>query len=118
MFNKCAYHSPSQNIELHVCSQRKCTEFYVFQRLCFDGHSDVEVLVDTDLQSVEGLAFDWISNNLYFVDGELKSVEVIRTDIHNYGRMRRSLLTDNDLDNPRGIAVHPLRGFVLLFRYI
>ncbi|XP_042893587.1 sortilin-related receptor-like isoform X2 [Penaeus japonicus] len=84
------------------------------KRLCFDGHSDVEVLVDTDLQSVEGLAFDWISNNLYFVDGELKSVEVIRTDIHNYGRMRRSLLTDNDLDNPRGIAVHPLRGYLYI----
>ncbi|XP_037803738.1 sortilin-related receptor-like isoform X3 [Penaeus monodon] len=84
------------------------------KRLCFDGHSDVEVLVDTDLQSVEGLSFDWISNNLYFVDGELKSVEVIRTNIHNYGRMRRSLLTDKDLDNPRGIAVHPIRGYLYI----
>ncbi|XP_069974716.1 sortilin-related receptor isoform X2 [Penaeus vannamei] len=102
MKNNCIYWSDINESNLGI------------KRLCFDGHSDVEVLVDKDLQSVEGLALDWISNNLYFVDGELKSVEVIRTDIHNYGRMRRSLLTDKDLDNPRGIAVHPLRGYLYI----
>ena len=84
--------------------------FNDFQRLCFDGSHDVETLVETDLRSVEGLAFDWVSKNLYFVDGERKTLEVIRTDISNFGRMRRTLLNSASLDNPRGIAVHPYRG--------
>ncbi|XP_045625309.2 sortilin-related receptor isoform X2 [Procambarus clarkii] len=83
-------------------------------RLCFDGEHDVETLVDRNTQSVEGLAFDWISKNLYFVDGELKTVEVIRTDISHSGRMRRMLLNSSNLDNPRGIAVHPVRGYLYI----
>ncbi|XP_042228900.1 sortilin-related receptor-like isoform X2 [Homarus americanus] len=83
-------------------------------RLCFDGKHDVETLVDTKVHSVEGLAFDWISKNLYFVDGQLKTLQVIRTDISNYGRMRRTLLDSKELDNPRGIAVHPVRGYLYI----
>lgn len=82
---------------------------FFFQRLCFDGHHDVETLVE-DTQSVEGLAFDWVSKNLYFVDGDQKTLEVIRTDISNFGRMRRTLLSSDTLDNPRGIALHPYKG--------
>ncbi|KAK7076324.1 Sortilin-related receptor [Halocaridina rubra] len=84
------------------------------KRLIFDGHHVVETLVDTNLQSVEGLALDWISKNLYFVDGERKTLEVIRTDIAHYGRMRRTLLDSKVLDNPRGLAVHPVQGFLYI----
>lgn len=84
------------------------------KRLCFDGHHDVETLVDNNLHSVEGLALDWIAKNLYFVDGERKTLEVIRTDISNYGRMRRTLLDSKTLDNPRGIAVHPVHGLLYI----
>lgn len=83
-------------------------------RLCFDGHHDVETLVENNLRSVEGLAFDWVSKNLYFVDGDLKTLEVIRTDISNFGRMRRTLLSSDTLDNPRGIALHPYKGFLYI----
>ena len=71
--------------------------------------------METDLRSVEGLAFDWVSKNLYFVDGERKTLEVIRTDISNFGRMRRTLLNSDTLDNPRGITLHPRLGLESLF---
>lgn len=56
------------------------------------------------------MALDWISNNLYFVDGVRAQIEVIRTDIHNQGRMRRTILNKTVLKKPRGVAVHPLSG--------
>lgn len=83
-------------------------------RLHLDGKSEIEVLVEVDLKSVEGLALDWVSHNLYFVDGELAKVEVIRTDIHYMGRMRRVILNNTILDKPRGVAVHPKAGYLFL----
>ncbi|XP_071524036.1 sortilin-related receptor-like isoform X2 [Panulirus ornatus] len=100
MANNCIYWSDVEEMKI--------------RRLCFDGRHDVETLVDNNLRSVEGLAFDWISKNLYFVDGERKSLEVIRTDISYFGRMRRTLLNSSALDNPRGIALHPVRGYLFI----
>ena len=106
-------------------------------RLCLDGKSTPQVLVETQLESIEGMSFDWISNNLYvfflkcfafffslynlivcfsspryFVDGARAKIEVIRTDINNTGRMRRTILNGTVLDKPRGITVHPVRGYM------
>lgn len=69
------------------------------------------------ISSVEGLAFDWISKMLYFVDGVLAKIEVIRTDIHHSGRMRKTLLDKAILRKPRGIALDPVAGFVVLIRF-
>ena len=83
---------------------------FLLQRQCFDGNREVETLVNVGITNVEGMALDWVSNNLYFVDGGLHQIEVIRTDINHWGRMRRTILNDTILDNPRGIAVHPIKG--------
>jgi len=69
-----------------------------------------EVLVSGDLTSVEGLAFDWMARNLYFVDGSRKTIEVIKTDVFVLRRMRKQILGPKVLDKPRGIAVHPAKG--------
>lgn len=58
------------------------------------------------------MALDWMSNNLYFVDGARAKIEVIRTDINHTGRMRRTILNGTVLDKPRGITVHPARGYL------
>jgi len=57
------------------------------------------------VQQVEGLALDWLGDNIYWVDAGAKKIEVSRTD----GRFRKTLLTNN-LDKPRAIALHPSRG--------
>ncbi|KAF5282013.1 hypothetical protein FQA39_LY00537 [Lamprigera yunnana] len=81
-------------------------------RQCFNNGSSPEILVSTDLASIEGMAFDWISQNLYFVDGMLAKIELIRTDIHHSGRMRKTILDSKNLKKPRGIAVHPVAGYL------
>lgn len=56
------------------------------------------------------MAFDWISKHLYFVDGALSKIEVIRTNTKIPGHMRRTVLGATHLKKPRGIAVHPRAG--------
>lgn len=53
----------------------------------------------------------WVLSR-YFVDGARAKIEVIRTDINNTGRMRRTILNGTVLDKPRGITVHPVRGYM------
>ncbi|XP_046815781.1 sortilin-related receptor-like isoform X1 [Vespa crabro] len=77
-----------------------------------DGLSSPEILVETDLNSIEGMAFDWVSNVLYFVDGVKMRIQIIKTDISTTGRMRRTILGPNNLQKPRGIAVHPMMGYM------
>ncbi|XP_046432202.1 sortilin-related receptor-like isoform X1 [Neodiprion fabricii] len=77
-----------------------------------DGTSYPEILVETDLSSIEGMALDWISKVLYFVDGVQMKIEIIRVDISTMGRMRRTILDSAVLKKPRGIAVHPMNGYM------
>ncbi|XP_060804264.1 sortilin-related receptor isoform X1 [Amyelois transitella] len=81
-------------------------------RQCFNNGTAVEIIVDTDLASIEGMALDWISNVLFFVDGTRKKIEAIRTDLTNEGRMRVTILDQKALSKPRGIAVHPKAGYL------
>ncbi|KAJ8960391.1 hypothetical protein NQ314_006081 [Rhamnusium bicolor] len=81
-------------------------------RQCFANGSKVEVLVSTDLASIEGMALDWISKTLYFVDGVRSKIGLIRTDINHGGRMRRTILDSRVLHKPRGIALHPQHGYM------
>uniref|UniRef100_A0A1B6DW73 Sortilin-related receptor n=1 Tax=Clastoptera arizonana TaxID=38151 RepID=A0A1B6DW73_9HEMI len=76
------------------------------------GDRGPEILVERDLSSIEGMAYDWISNMLYFVDGLRKKIEVIRTDINYAGRLRKTVIGPNILKKPRGIAIHPMKGYL------
>lgn len=81
-------------------------------RQCFSNGSTSEILVSSDLASIEGMAYDWISHHLYFVDGLRARIELIRTDINYSGRMRRTILGPDVLKKPRGIVVHPTAGYI------
>ncbi|XP_048483491.1 sortilin-related receptor isoform X4 [Plutella xylostella] len=81
-------------------------------RQCFNDATAQEVVVDTDLASIEGMALDWISNVLFFVDGMRRKIEAVRTDLSNEGRMRATILDSKVLSKPRGIAVHPKAGYL------
>ncbi|XP_015843100.1 low-density lipoprotein receptor-related protein 2 [Peromyscus maniculatus bairdii] len=65
-----------------------------------------EVLVANRLGNVESLSFDWISRNLYWTDGGIKSVSVMRLA----DKSRRQIISN--LNNPRSIVVHPTAGFI------
>ncbi|XP_050504155.1 sortilin-related receptor-like isoform X9 [Diabrotica virgifera virgifera] len=81
-------------------------------RRCFVNGNATEILVSDDIISVEGIAFDWISKTLYFVDSVRAKIGLIRTNTNHNGRMRRTILNSTVLTKPRGIVVHPSQGYM------
>lgn len=73
------------------------------------GNGSVPV-VDSRLHSVEGMAFDWVSKHLYFVDGVLGRIEIVRTDVEDANLFRKTVINGTVAKKPRGIAVHPSAG--------
>ncbi|XP_076650087.1 nidogen isoform X4 [Halictus rubicundus] len=57
------------------------------------------------VSSPEGLAVDWVSRNIFWIDSGKTTVEVA-----NLETKKRKVLVSDGLVNPRGIAVHPFRG--------
>eukprot|EP00095_Tigriopus_kingsejongensis_P005304 maker-scaffold337_size202799-snap-gene-0.21 protein:Tk05304 transcript:maker-scaffold337_size202799-snap-gene-0.21-mRNA-1 annotation:"sortilin-related receptor" len=77
---------------------------------CLNG-SEPRALVENNLESVEGMAYDWITKTLYFADGPRHSIELIRVDLQNQGRMRKTIM-QGKVSRPRGLAIHPMEGYL------
>lgn len=60
----------------------------------------------TDIISPEGISIDWVSRNLYWTDSTKGTIEVASLET----KLRKTLFSSN-LTNPRGIAVHPMKGY-------
>ncbi|KAK4328369.1 hypothetical protein Pmani_001225 [Petrolisthes manimaculis] len=67
-------------------------------------------LVGSGLDLVEGLAYDWITGNLYWVNSRLNTMEVSRRD-----GSRRMVLLNNNISQPRGLSIDPFKGARWLF---
>uniref|UniRef100_A0A6B2EKV3 Sortilin-related receptor n=1 Tax=Phlebotomus kandelakii TaxID=1109342 RepID=A0A6B2EKV3_9DIPT len=81
-------------------------------RQCLNGNQSREVLVETDLASVEGMSYDWVSQLLFFVDGTRTKIEAVKTSLDAHARMRKTIIGSAHLSKPRGIVVHPLEGYI------
>ncbi|KAJ2950742.1 hypothetical protein O0L34_g9004 [Tuta absoluta] len=68
--------------------------------------SETKVVVQGKLTTPNGLAVDWIANNIYWTDNDFKVLEVARLD----GSSRKTLV--NDMNEPRALAVFPAKGFM------
>ncbi|KAG8190914.1 hypothetical protein JTE90_014395 [Oedothorax gibbosus] len=82
-------------------------------RHCSHPEKENEAVAESNMKSVEGLALDFISNNLYFSDRERSVVEMLKID-SSVGQLRRTILNSTFIDKPRGIAVHPLKGYLFI----
>ena len=71
-----------------------------------DGSGRENVLASQN-EGVEGLAVDWASKNLYYIDSRKGTLNVMSTANPEY---RRTLLSD--LKRPRAIVVHPNKGLI------
>lgn len=63
------------------------------------------MVVKTGLATAEGLAVDWIGENLYWVESNLDQIEVARLN----GNFRRTLIA-GEMESPRAIALDPRFG--------
>ena len=64
-------------------------------------------VVDSGVETPDGLACDWVGRKLYWADSETHRVEVANLD----GTMRRVLYW-RDIDQPRAIALDPTHGYL------
>ncbi|KAM9664148.1 low-density lipoprotein receptor-related protein 2 [Trichechus inunguis] len=86
----------------------------VIERM-FLNTTNRETVINHDLPAVEGLAVDWVTRKLYWLDAGLDGLFV--SDLN--GRFRRKLAehcvdVNNTFcfENPRGIVLHPRYGHV------
>ena len=79
-----------------------------FRRADLNG-SNMETVVSTDLTTADGIAVDWIAQNLYWTDTGRNVVEVARLN-----GTSRLIIVSKDLDEPRAIALFPRKGYGLL----
>ncbi|GLH14008.1 Putative vitellogenin receptor [Gryllus bimaculatus] len=69
--------------------------------------SHTEVIVSSNLTTPDGLAVDWIADNIYWTDAGRKVLEVARLD----GTSRKTVIWEG-LDEPRALAIFPRKGFL------
>ncbi|RXG68700.1 Low-density lipoprotein receptor-related protein 1 [Armadillidium vulgare] len=69
--------------------------------------TNIEVVVQTGLSTAEGLAVDWVGNNLYWVESNLDQIEVAKLN----GSFRRTLISSN-MESPRAISLDPRVGML------
>lgn len=69
--------------------------------------TDVRKVVAVNLTMPDGLAVDWLADNIYWTDTSRKMVEVARID----GTCRKAIIT-RELIEPRAIALFPKRGYL------
>jgi len=63
--------------------------------------------VTSGLTSPDGLACDWLTQKLYWTDGETNRIEVV-----SLNGLNRKVLFWEEIDQPRAIALAPMKGYV------
>uniref|UniRef100_A0A3B5M6U1 EGF-like domain-containing protein n=1 Tax=Xiphophorus couchianus TaxID=32473 RepID=A0A3B5M6U1_9TELE len=71
------------------------------------GVAGIEVVVQHGLATPEGLAVDWITGKLYWIDSNLDQIEVAKLN----GEMRTTLIAGG-MEHPRAIALDPGQGIL------
>ncbi|KAI1293709.1 Prolow-density lipoprotein receptor-related protein 1 [Halotydeus destructor] len=59
------------------------------------------------LESIEGIAVDWIAKNVYWLDPSYDVIEVSRLNGSN-----RMVILSGDMEKPSSIAIHPVAGYL------
>ncbi|CAH2276476.1 low-density lipo receptor-related 6 isoform X1 [Pelobates cultripes] len=77
------------------------------KRIHFNKTGSTQDVVISGLLSPDGLACDWLGEKLYWTDSETNRIEVSNLD----GSLRKVLFWQ-ELDQPRAIALDPIRGYM------
>uniref|UniRef100_A0A7M4FXS6 LDL receptor related protein 1 n=1 Tax=Crocodylus porosus TaxID=8502 RepID=A0A7M4FXS6_CROPO len=86
------------------------TTSYLIGRQKIDG-TERETILKDGIHNVEGIAVDWMGNNLYWTDdGPKKTISVARLE---KAAQTRKTLIEGKMTHPRAIVVDPLNGHLL-----
>lgn len=75
-----------------------------------DRGMEPQEIINTGLDLVEGLAYDWVGKNLYWLDSKLNTIEVSSENGSN-----RLVLVRENITQPRGMCLDPSPGTKWLF---
>ncbi|XP_077948257.1 low-density lipoprotein receptor-related protein 1 isoform X1 [Gasterosteus aculeatus] len=82
---------------------------YIIGRQKIDG-TERDTIVKEGIHTVEGIAVDWMANNLYWTDdGPKKTISVARLE---KASQTRKTLIEGKMTHPRAIVVDPLHGWM------
>ncbi|KAM4699918.1 prolow-density lipoprotein receptor-related protein 1 isoform 2-T2 [Discoglossus pictus] len=85
------------------------TTSFLIGRQKIDGN-DRETILKEGIHNVEGIAVDWMGNNLYWTDdGPKKTISVARLE---KASQTRKTIIDGKMTHPRAIVVDPLNGWM------
>lgn len=70
-----------------------------------DRRSEPADVISTGLDLVEGLAYDWIVGNIYWLDSKLTAISVAKENGTN-----RVVLAKENITQPRGMCLDPSPG--------
>lgn len=79
----------------------------VIKQVDLSDMSKVKTIISSGLMTPNGVAVDWVANNIFWSDTGTKAIEVARLD----GSSRKTIVNDN-LHDPRSIIVFPKRGYL------
>lgn len=82
-------------------------ERHLIQCVHTDNFSNVISVIHTNISSPDGVAVDWVADNLYWTNTGYRRIEVSRLDGSN-----RKVLIKDDIQDPRSIAVFPGKGYL------
>lgn len=103
-----------ENVVATASNMRTGTIFWSDMKLKkisrLDSGGEPKAIVTTGLDLVEGLAYDWIAGNVYWLDSKLNTIEVAKED----GSVRTTLLSGN-ITQPRGMCLDPAPDASWLF---
>ena len=67
--------------------------------------TNIEVVVNVGLATAEGLAVDWVTRHVYWVESNLDQIEVA-----DFNGNQRMTLIAGLMESPRAIVVDPRKG--------
>lgn len=77
----------------------------------YDGYGNFTVLIHDNVDSPNGIAVDWVADNIYWTSKTKNTIEVSRLD----GSHRKVLI--RGIQQPRSIAVFPGKGYLYWVDY-
>lgn len=70
---------------------------------------DMPAFVFTGVRA-DSVAVDWLGRNLYWIDGVNSQIVAIRLATTTVKSLNHSVILDEDLDQPRSLALLPQKG--------